>query len=99
MLATNAHGVFLAIQADARHLRDGGRIITIGQQHSRPDASRSERTRLLSSPRGVAINLAPRGITVTNIQRSHTDVSVAHAEMVNISCGFDASELRNVAGP
>jgi len=30
MLATNVRGVFVAIQASAPHLADGGRIITIG---------------------------------------------------------------------
>src|SRR3989344_7213106 len=30
MLAVNVRGVFLAIQAAASHMRDGGRIITIG---------------------------------------------------------------------
>jgi 3-oxoacyl-[acyl-carrier protein] reductase len=30
MVATNVRGVFVAIQAAARHLPDGGRIITIG---------------------------------------------------------------------
>src|SRR5229473_3376494 len=30
MLATNIRGVFVAVQASAPHLTDGGRIITIG---------------------------------------------------------------------
>jgi len=69
MLATNVRGVFVAIQASAPHLADGGRIITIGSCNSRQDriswASVYSMTKgaIASLVRGVAIDLAPRGIT------------------------------------
>jgi 3-oxoacyl-[acyl-carrier protein] reductase len=90
MMATNVRGVFVAIQAAARHLTDGGRIITIGSntavRTAFPGASVYSMTKgaIASLVRGVAIDLAPRGITVNNVQPgpTATDMSAAHVEMV-----------------
>jgi 3-oxoacyl-[acyl-carrier protein] reductase len=74
MLATNVRGVFVAIQAAAPHLTDGGRIITIGSntavRTAFPGASVYSMTKgaIASLVRRVAIDLAPRGITVNNVQ-------------------------------
>src|SRR3984885_7650559 len=70
MVATNVRGVFVAIQASSSHLREGGRIITIGSntaiRTAFPGASIYSMTKgaVASLVRGVAIDLAPRGITV-----------------------------------
>jgi 3-oxoacyl-[acyl-carrier protein] reductase len=90
MLATNIRGVFVAIQASARHLTDGGRIITIGSntavRTAFPGASVYSMTKgaIASLVRGVAIDLAPRGITVNNVQPgpTATDMTAAYGEMV-----------------
>jgi 3-oxoacyl-[acyl-carrier protein] reductase len=90
MLATNVRGVFVAIQAAAPHLADGGRIITIGSNTAArtafPGASVYSMTKgaIASLVRGVAIDLAPRAITVNNVQPgpTATDMASAHAEMV-----------------
>src|SRR5882757_2638463 len=90
MLATNVRGVFVAIQASAPHLTDGGRIITIGSntavRTAFPGASVYSMTKgaIASLVRGVAIDLAPRGITVNNIQPgpTATDMTAALAELV-----------------
>jgi len=90
MVATNVRGVFVAIQAAARHLTDGGRIITIGSntavRTAFPGASVYSMTKgaIASLVRGVAIDLAPRGITVNNVQPgpTATDMTVGHVEMV-----------------
>jgi 3-oxoacyl-[acyl-carrier protein] reductase len=90
MVATNVRGVFVAIQAAARHLTDGGRIITIGSNTALrtafPGASVYSMTKgaVASLVRGVAIDLAPRGITVNNVQPgpTATDMAQGHAEMV-----------------
>ncbi len=90
MLATNVRGVFVAIQASSAHLTAGGRIITIGSntavRTAFPGASVYSMTKgaIASLVRGVAIDLAPRGITVNNVQPgpTATDMSAAHAEMV-----------------
>ena len=90
MLATNVRGVFVAIQACAPHLTGGGRIITIDSntavRTAFPGASVYSMTKgaIASLVRGVAIDLAPRGITVNNIQPgpTATDMTAGHVEMV-----------------
>jgi len=90
MLATNVRGVFVAIQASAPHLTDGGRIITIGSntavRTAFPGSSVYSMTKgaIASLVRGVAIDLAPRGITVNNIQPgpTATDMTAGLVEMV-----------------
>jgi 3-oxoacyl-[acyl-carrier protein] reductase len=90
MLATNVRGVFIAIQASAPHLADGGRIITIGSntaiRTAFPGSSVYSMTKgaIASLVRGVAIDLAPRGITVNNVQPgpTATDMTAAYVEMV-----------------
>jgi 3-oxoacyl-[acyl-carrier protein] reductase len=74
MLAVNVRGVFIAIQAVAPHLQRGGRIFTIGSntaiRTAFPGASVYSMTKgtIASLERGAAIDLAPRGITVNNVQ-------------------------------
>src|SRR6202043_156303 len=90
MVATNVRGVFVAIQASCPHLREGGRIITIGSntavRTAFPGASVYSMTKgaVASLVRGIAIDLAPRGITVNNVQPgpTETDMTAVHAEMV-----------------
>src|SRR5258708_6981259 len=90
MVATNVRGVFVAIQASTPHLREGGRIITIGSntavRTAFPGASVYSMTKgaVASLVRGIAIDLAPRGITVNNVQPgpTETDMTAAVAEMV-----------------
>src|SRR3984893_13639406 len=90
MLATNVRGVFVAIQASAPHFTDGGRIITIGSntaiRTAFPGGSVYSMTKgaIASLVRGVAIDLAPRGITVNNVQPgpTATDMTAAHVEMI-----------------
>ena len=74
MLAVNVRGVFLAIQASAAHMRDGGRIITIGSNTAIRTASPGSSVYAMTKAAvaalvsGAALDLAPRGITVNNIQ-------------------------------
>jgi 3-oxoacyl-[acyl-carrier protein] reductase len=77
MLKVNVRGVFLAIQA-AAHLSDGGRIITVGSntavRSGYPGSSVYAMTKAAVAVmvKGIAIDLAPRGITVNNIQPGPT---------------------------
>jgi 3-oxoacyl-[acyl-carrier protein] reductase len=90
MVATNVRGVFVAIQAAACHLTDGGRIITIGSntavRTAFPGSSVYSMTKgaIASLVRGVAIDLARRGITVNNVQPgpTATDMTASYVEMV-----------------
>lgn len=74
MLNVNVRGVFLAIQAAAAHLPRGGRIITIGSntavRSGHPGSSVYSMTKAAVAVmvKGIAVDLAPRGITINNIQ-------------------------------
>ncbi len=90
MVATNVRGVFVAIQSAVPHLTDGGRIITIGSntavRTAFPGSSVYSMTKgaVASLVRGVAIDLAPRQITVNNVQPgpTMTDMTSAHADRI-----------------
>jgi 3-oxoacyl-[acyl-carrier protein] reductase len=90
MLNVNVRGVFLAIQAAAARLTDGGRIITIGSntavRSGYPGASVYSMTKAAVAVmvKGIAIDLAGRGITVNNIQPGPTvtDMTVDHIEAI-----------------
>jgi 3-oxoacyl-[acyl-carrier protein] reductase len=90
MLNINVRGVFLAIQAAAARLTDGGRIITIGSntavRSGHPGSSVYSMTKAAVAVmvKGIAIDLAGRGVTVNNIQPGPTltDMTVDHIEAI-----------------
>ena len=90
MLDINVRGVFLAIQAAASRLSDGGRIITIGSnaavRSGHPGSSVYSMTKAAVAVmvKGIAVDLAVRGITINNIQPGPTvtDMTVDHIEAV-----------------
>ena len=90
MVAINIRAAFIGIQAAARKMKDGGRIIVIGSntaiRTAFPGGSVYSMTKaaLTGLVRGAAIDLAPRAITVNNVQPgpTATDMTSAHAEMV-----------------
>lgn len=88
MLNINVRGVFLAIQAAAAHLPHGGRIITIGSnaavRSGHPGSSVYSMTKAAVAVmvKGIAVDLAPRGITINNVQPGPiaTDMTIDHVE-------------------
>jgi 3-oxoacyl-[acyl-carrier protein] reductase len=86
IVAVNVRGTFVAIQAAVRHLRDGGRIINIGSCNSDyvPFAGGSlyamTKAALVGLTKGLARDLGPRGITVTNVQPGPTDTDMNPAD-------------------
>jgi 3-oxoacyl-[acyl-carrier protein] reductase len=90
MVAINVRAAFVGIQAAGQVMRDGGRIILIGSntaiRTAFPGGSIYSMTKaaLTGLVRGAAIDLAPRAITVNNIQPgpTATDMSAAHADVV-----------------
>jgi 3-oxoacyl-[acyl-carrier protein] reductase len=90
MIAINIRAAFVGIQAAAKVMKDGGRIILIGSntaiRTAFPGASVYSMTKaaLTGLVRGAAIDLAPRAITVNNVQPgpTATEMSSPHAEMV-----------------
>jgi 3-oxoacyl-[acyl-carrier protein] reductase len=89
MVAINVRAAFVGIQAAAQEMNDGGRIVIIGSntaiRTAFPGASIYSMTKaaLTGLVRGAAIDLAPRAITVNNVQPgpTATDMSSAHAEL------------------
>src|SRR5467141_1121052 len=89
MVAINVRAAFVGIQAAAQEMNDGGRIVIIGSntaiRTAFPGASVYSMTKaaLTGLVRGAAIDLAPRAITVNNVQPgpTATDMTSAHAEL------------------
>jgi len=90
MMAINVRAAFVGIQAASEHMKGGGRIILIGSntavRTAFPGATVYSMTKaaLTGLVRGAAIDLAPRAITVNNVQPgpTATDMSAPHAETV-----------------
>ena len=82
MVAVNVRAVFVAVQEAARQMEPGGRIINIGSMVADrtgfPGASVYGMTKaaVAALTRGLAIDLAPRGITVNNVQPGPTETDM-----------------------
>lgn len=90
MIAVNLRGAFLGIQAVSKNMNDGGRIIVIGSNaavrsgFAGTSVYSMTKSALPGLVRGAAIDLAPRRITVNNIQPgpTATDMGSPYAEML-----------------
>lgn len=102
MLAVNVRGVFLSIQAAAAQLQDGGRIITIGSNAAvRTGTVGSSvyamtKSAVATLVRELALDLAPRRITINNIQPGpvQTDITTGFLDML-----IQRNPLNRVAQP
>jgi 3-oxoacyl-[acyl-carrier protein] reductase len=85
-LAVHVRAVFVASQAAARHMRAGGRIISIGSCFAErvPYAGVSlyamSKAALLGLTKGLARDLGSRGITVTLVHPGSTDTEMNPAD-------------------
>ena len=87
-VAVNVRAVFVASQAAARHMQDGGRIINIGSTNAQrmPFAGGAvyamSKSALIGLVKGMARDLGPRGITVNNVAPGpvDTDMNPENAE-------------------
>src|SRR5258708_7997616 len=102
VLNVNVRGVFLAIQAAAANMRDGGRIITIGSNtairtglpgNSVYAMSKAAVARMV---KGIALDLAPRRITVNNVQPGPTETDMTAAFIDKL---VDIIPLKRVGEP
>lgn len=102
MLRINVRGVYLSTQAAADQMNDGGRIVTIGSnvaiRTGFPGASVYQMTKaaVAAMVKGIALDLAPRGITVNNVQPGPTDTDINAGGIAELS---KMSPLRRVAQP
>ena len=101
-LGINVRGVYLAIQAAARQMKDGGRIITIGSNTASKTGSAAgtvyamTKAAVAAMVKGIALDLAPRRITVNNIQPGPIETDMT-ADMV--SALTDMIPLKRVGQP
>ncbi|MDD0975391.1 3-oxoacyl-ACP reductase family protein [Pseudomonas fontis] len=85
-LAVNVRSVFVATQAAARHMGQGGRIINIGSTNAErmPFAGGGpyamSKSALVGLVRGLARDLGPRGITINNVQPGPVDTDMNPAK-------------------
>ena len=85
-MAVNVRAVFVASQAAARHLSEGGRIVSIGSclADSVPSAGMTlysmSKSALSAFTRGLARDLGPRGITVNLVQPGSTNTDMNPAD-------------------
>jgi NAD(P)-dependent dehydrogenase (short-subunit alcohol dehydrogenase family) len=85
-LAVNVRAVVVASQAAAQHMRDGGRIISIGSSLAErvQDPGLSlyalSKAALIGWTKGLARDLGPRGITVNLIHPGSTDTDMNPAD-------------------
>ena len=85
-LAINVRSVFIASQAAARHMKEGGRIINIGSTNAdrMPFAGGGvyamSKSALVGLTKGLARDLGPRGITINNVQPGPVDTDMNPAD-------------------
>src|SRR5260370_18125678 len=86
MVAVNIRGVFVASQEAAKHMTEGGRIITIGSVNAdrMPFAGGSvsgmTKGAVAGLNGGLARDLGARGITVNNVQPGPVDTDLNPAQ-------------------
>jgi len=95
-VAVNLRAVFIATQAAVKHMKAGGRVITIGSCNAErmPFAGGAvyamSKAALVGLVKGLARDLGPRGITVNNVQPGPIDTDM------NPATGDFADMLRKV---
>lgn len=86
MVAVNVRGLFVATQQAVRHMAAGGRVINIGSINSTyvPFSGGSlyamTKAAVAGLTKGLARDLGPRGITITNVQPGPTDTDMNPAK-------------------
>ena len=82
LVNTNVRAVFVGVQAAARHMPEGGRIVTIGSCNAErvPEPNMSlyamSKSALVGLTKGLARDLGPRGVTVNLVQPGPTDTDM-----------------------
>jgi 3-oxoacyl-[acyl-carrier protein] reductase len=82
LVAVNVRAVFVAAQAAVRHMKAGGRIITIGSvnaehiSYAGGSVYAMTKAAVAGLSRGLARDLGPRGITVNTVQPGPIDTDM-----------------------
>lgn len=102
VVALNAKGPYFAMQEAARVLKDGGRIVNIstgGTHLPFPGATAylGSKASLEQYTKGLAQELAPKGITVNTVSPGFTDTGMMTAEYRQI--GIQLSPMKRLGVP
>jgi 3-oxoacyl-[acyl-carrier protein] reductase len=102
IVALNAKGPYFAMQEAARVLREGGRIVNIstdGTHVNFPGATAylGSKGALEQYTKGLAQELAPRGITVNTVSPGFTDTGMMTDQFRQI--GIQLSPLKRLGAP
>lgn len=102
VMALHAKGPYFAMQEAAKVLKDGGRIVNIsteGTQRTFPGATAhlGSKAALEQYTKGLAYELAPRGITVNTVSPGMTDTGVLTEQYRRI--GIEMSPLKRLGLP
>lgn len=104
-LNVNVRAVFVATQAAAKHMGEGGRVITIGSTNAERmpwpggSAYSMSKSALTGLTRGLARDLGPRGITVNNVQPGPVDTDMNPASGPMATAMHDLMALDRHAHP
>ncbi|MGA5133209.1 SDR family NAD(P)-dependent oxidoreductase [Streptomyces olivoreticuli] len=104
-MAVNVRAPFVASQAAARHMGDGGRIVSIGSNMAEravfPGFSlyAMSKTALIGMTKGLARDLGPRGITVNLVHPGPTDTDANPADGPNAESIRGLTALGHYAAP
>src|SRR5471032_219755 len=105
MVAVNVRAVFVAVQAALKHMADGSRIVTIGSivadRVGLPTSAVYAMTKaaVATLVRGMAIDLAPRGITVNNVRPGPTETDMNPADNPHMPAIMDKLPLKRLGQP
>lgn len=99
MVAVNVRPVFVLAQAAAARMGAGGRIVTVGSVTADRSAFAGGSVYAMTKGavaalvRGIALDLAPRGITVNNVQPGPTATDMNPADAPHIDIALKAVPL------
>jgi len=102
MLAVNVRGVFLAVQAAASRMADGGSIITIGSNTAvrggvvGSSVYAMSKAAVATLVRELALDLAPRHITINNIQPGPIETDITTGFLDHL---IERNPLKRVGRP
>jgi 3-oxoacyl-[acyl-carrier protein] reductase len=104
-LAVNVRAPFVASQAAARHMTEGGRIVSIGSNMAISTVFPGfalyalSKTALIGMTKGLARDLGPRGITVNLVHPGPTDTDANPADGPNADAIRGLTALNRYAEP
>ena len=105
MLDVNARAPFIATQYATKHMREGGRVITIGSNLAErvlfPGLTlySMSKSALLAMTKGFARELGPRGITVNLVNPGSTDTDMNPADGPSADAQRSFTALGRYASP